>query len=204
MPAAKGYTLETERSLDLGYVAGAAYEIPNIALRLALTYNSEIKHALASAEYGTIEDEFEVTTPQSINLDFQSGVAQDTLVFGSIRWVDWSEFDITPPNYPAGALVDYDDDVMTYTLGIGRRFSDTLSGSFSISYEETTGDPTPNLGPTDGYLSYQIGLERKLSETTTLSAGIRYVDIGDAVTKKGISFEDNSAIAGGVSIIHNF
>ena len=30
----------------------------------------------------------EYTLPQSVNLDFQTGVAADTLVFGSVRWVD--------------------------------------------------------------------------------------------------------------------
>ena len=84
------------------------------------------------------------TRPQSVQLDFQTGVAPKTLVFGYVRWVDWSEFAISPPVYEAGdrallggprPLVDYADDWWTYNLGIGRQLTDALAGSFSITYE---------------------------------------------------------------------
>ena len=38
------YTLSVDSDYKLGYIAGAAYEIPNIALRVALTYESKITH----------------------------------------------------------------------------------------------------------------------------------------------------------------
>jgi long-subunit fatty acid transport protein len=204
VPAAGGYTLDTETAYGAGYVVGAAYERPDIALRVALTYSSAIDHTLGSTEFNAIDDEFGVKTPQSVNLDFQSGVAADTLVFGSIRWVDWSEFDITPNNYPGGALVDYSEDVTTYTLGVGRRFSDVFSGQFSVSYEESQGGLAPNLGPTDGYVSYSIGGEYVVNSQTKVRGGIRYVDIGDATSDAGILFADNSAIAIGASVLYTF
>jgi long-subunit fatty acid transport protein len=209
VPAA-GYELESDASLGFGYVIGAAYEVPDIALRVALTYNSSIKHTLDSVEnsptlgFVPTDTEFDIELPQSVNLDFQSGVAQDTLVFGSIRWVEWSTFDITPTAYIPGSLVDYSDDVFTYTLGVGRKFSDTFSASFSVSYEESTGDPAPNLGPTDGFISYSIGGEYTMNANTKLRGGIRYIDIGDTVSDAGIPFEDNSALALGASITYSY
>ncbi|WP_394182076.1 outer membrane protein transport protein [Yoonia maritima] len=206
VPAA-GYTLDTETSYGAGYLVGAAYERPEIALRVALTYNSAIDHTLAGEEASPIPGgpvtDFDVTTPQSVNLDFQSGIAADTLLFGSIRWVEWSEFDITPARYAGGSLVDYSEDVTTYTLGLGRRFSDVFSGQFSVSYEESQGGIAPNLGPTDGYISYSVGGEYKVNDQTKVRGGIRYVDIGDAQTQY-FAFEDNSAIAVGASVVYTF
>ena len=207
VPAA-GYTLETDTSYGFGYVVGAAYEKPEIALRAALTYNSSVDHTLAGTETspfpGGPTTDFDNTTPQSVNFDFQTGIAADTLAFASVRWVEWSEYDITPARYPGGSLVDYSNDVYTYTVGVGRRFSDVFSGSFTIGYEESTGEPAPNLGPTDGYISYAIGGEYKMNDNTKLRGGIRYVDIGDATTDAGINFEDNSAIAVGASVVYTY
>lgn len=69
-----------------------------------------------------------------MTLEAQTGVAANTLVFGSIRWVDWSEFTIEPEMYAqitAGilgeprALVDYPEDWWTYNLGVARQFTPT-------------------------------------------------------------------------------
>jgi long-subunit fatty acid transport protein len=204
------YTYESDTSYAFGYLVGAAYEMPEIALRVALTYNSAIKHTLEGTEGsptapGTSADtEFDVQFPQSLNLDFQTGVAADTLVFGSVRWAEWSVTDVTPLYYIPGSLVDYEEDVFTYSLGVGRRFSDQLSGSFSVSYEEATGEDAPNLGPTDGFISYSVGMEYAMNDSTKIRGGIRYIDIGDATSDYGFSFEDNSAIAVGASLVYTY
>jgi len=38
-------------------------------------------------------------TPQSVNLDFQSGIMADTIAFGNVRWVQWSKFAIRPAQF---------------------------------------------------------------------------------------------------------
>jgi long-subunit fatty acid transport protein len=91
---------------QLGYVFGAAYERKDIALRVSLTYESQIDHSFDTAEQLTALDplpggQTEVSLPQSITLDFQTGVAADTLMFGSIRWTEWSVYDVAPPFYGA-------------------------------------------------------------------------------------------------------
>ena len=54
----------------MGWVAGVAYEMPEIAARVSLTYNSPIDHDFDMTESGgplpmTFKDEYTVKTPRS-------------------------------------------------------------------------------------------------------------------------------------------
>ncbi|MCP9482064.1 transporter [Shimia sp. CNT1-13L.2] len=210
VPAA-GYTTSSDKPWDLGYIVGVAWEKPEIAARVALTYNSSIKQTLNLTELqvlaGPSTHSANIETPQSLNLDFQTGVAANTLVFGSIRWVDWSNFALTSPNYPggspAGTLVSYDDDAITYTLGVGRKFSERFSGAIQVSYEESQGGTVSDLGPSDGFLSVGIG-GTYTSGNTQFSLGVSYIDIGDAITDNGGVFTGNDAWAAGFQITYHF
>ena len=209
IPLVGGYTLNTNHDSELGYVVGLAWEKPEIAARVALTYNSAITHELESLEFGALAGSFETEVPQSVNLEFQTGIAKDTLLFGSIRWADWSEFEIAPDGYATAtggtALVDYSKDRITYNLGIGRRFNETWSGAVTIGYEPSDGETTGNLGPTDGFRS--IGLAATYTmDNLKITGGIRYVDIGDATTNPpiGASFTDNSGIGIGIKVGYTF
>ena len=44
LPLPPAYALSVNKDYRLGYVFGAAYQIPDIALKVALTYESEIEH----------------------------------------------------------------------------------------------------------------------------------------------------------------
>lgn len=200
------YSADVEKATAMGYVVGAAYERKDIAMRVALTYSSELEFSNnTSVGPGGPEGATEYTMPQSVNLDFQSGVAADTLVFGSIRWTEWSKTSITPFGYPAGPLVSYDDDTIAYNIGVGRRFSDQLSGSVSVGYEKATGALASELAPTDGSLSIAIGAAYDLGDGVEVSGGVRYVQLGDATTDTtGSEFADNSAIGVGIKIGMSF
>ncbi|MDG1378113.1 MAG: transporter [Yoonia sp.] len=181
-----------------GYVAGAAYERKDIALRVALTYSSAVELNLD----GSLGD-MNATMPQSVNLDFQSGVAANTLVFGSVRWAEWSEGNIT--DTIAGDLVTWDQDVLTYTLGVGRKFSDTFSGAISVGYEEAQGGLSSNLSPTDGYTSVSVGGTYTMPNGIELTGGVRYIIAGDATTEGiGAEFADNSAVAIGLKVAYTY
>lgn len=206
-----GYTLSTTTETDFGYLLGVAYEKPEIALRVGLTYASEITHDFDATEFGALSTTFASTLPQSLTLDAQSGIAADTLLFGSIRWVDWSEFDISPTAF-AGAsgssLVDYDEDVITYSIGVGRKFSDTWSGAISISHEAPGEGTVGNLGPTNGNTSISLG-GTYTKDNMKITGGVRYVWIGDAETvlaagAPNSTFEDNSAIGIGFKVGFSF
>lgn len=210
------YTANAERDYGLGFVIGAAYEIPEIAARVSLTYNSEITHELATSEVvnGTpVASTTTVETPDSLNLEFQSGIAEDTLLFGSIRWVDWSEFTLDPlawNNTIGRPLVSYADDYVTYTLGVGRRLNSQWSIAGTVGYETEINALTTNLGPTDGNWSVGVGATYQVSENMELTGGLRYIDIGNAGTNVGIPntpgglFEDNHAVAIGFRMGYSF
>lgn len=210
-----GYTMSTSKETDYGFVVGAAYEIPDIALRVALTYTSDITHTFAVRENGAASLPFSTTVPQSLALDFQSGVAKDTLVFGSIRWRDWSEFDITPRGFFAAtgdSLVSYADDSITYTLGVGRRFNEQWSGAVFASHEPQAGGFSGNLGPTDGFTSIGVGATYTM-DNIKVTGGVTYAWIGDAVTEApgpfpaGTPFgrfNDNTLLGVGLRVGYSF
>jgi long-chain fatty acid transport protein len=208
IPSVGGYTMTTDTDRKLGYLVGIAWEKPEIAARVALTYNSKIDHELTAREsFSPVPTTFETTIPQSVNLEFQTGIAKDTLLFGSVRWVDWSDFDITPPAFfaaTASSLASLDSDYVTYTLGVGRKFSEQWSGAVILGYEGASGDLQGNLGPTDGQRS--IGLAATYTmDHLKITGGVRYIDIGDATTRAiGGQFTDNSAVAAGLRVGFSF
>ena len=205
-----GYTLDAESDVGIGYSLGVAYEIPDIALRAVLTWNSSVSHSVDSTETGPVPSTagFDMTTPQSINLDFQTGIAEGTLLMASVRWVEWSKFDITPPGYntvPGDPLVEYGDDRFSYTLGIGRRFSDQWAGSVTLGYEPAVGGTSSNLSPTDGYKSLAVGASYTQGNMK-ISGGLRYIEIGDTVSNAPISgnFSGNTGWAAGLKVSYTF
>jgi long-subunit fatty acid transport protein len=209
------YQVDGSRDGGVGYIIGAAYERPEIALRVALTYNSAIDHDLATTESSFlgngVSSTTPVETPQSVNLDFQTGIAADTLLFGGIRWVDWTEFNITPQVYDSiigRPLVSYSSDTTTYVIGLGRKLNETWSVSGRISYEDPTGGFSSNLGPTDGYLGGAIGVQYTQGPIQ-VSGGISYIDIGDAETQllapvAASNFSGNSAYGLGLRVGYTF
>lgn len=209
IPFIGGYKAVGDTDSGVGYLVGVAYEKPEIALRVALTYHSKIKHSLATTEFGALTSQTEIETPQSVNLEFQSGIAKDTLLFGSIRWVDWSVFKIDPKNYPPPtALVSYSGDYTTYTLGVGHKFSDNWSGAVTVGYEKPLGGFSSNLGPNDGQRSIGLGATYT-KDNMKITGGVRYVDVGDAQPTlfgglPSANFNDNHALGFGLKISYSF
>lgn len=209
-----GYSVDLAPDMGYGYLVGVAYEKPEIALRVALTYNSAVKH-----EFDTVEtlggvigtSPTEVETPQSVNLDFQSGIAKDTLIFGSIRWAEWSEFQINPPTFTTltgSGLVDLDNTV-TWTLGVGRRFNENWAASLSFQYEKE-GDPLVSpLSPTNGRMGVTLGTSYT-KDNMKISVGINYTKLGDASPETGTpdvaraNFTDNHSVGIGFKIGYSF
>jgi long-subunit fatty acid transport protein len=222
-----GYNVDMASSTALGYVAGVAYERRDIALRVALTYNSSMTHEFDSVEtvngvpisalpaavnpFGS--DGIGVTTvetPESWNLDFQTGIAPDTLLFGSIRHAMYSQTLVEPEYFGGivGSLTDIDDGT-SYSIGVGRKFSESFSASVSYSWEAPGDDLVSPLSPTNGNQALSIGGQYTMGDLV-LSGGIRYTLLGDAFPETGTpdvaraDFRDNDVIAVGLSIGYNF
>jgi long-chain fatty acid transport protein len=206
------YSAETDSNTQLGYILGAAYERPDIALRVALTYENGMTHdfetseTLVGIDLNGAKSVTDIEIPQSLALDFQSGVAADTLVFGSIRWTEWSVWEVRPNAYEGltgSAVTGFDNDVFTYRLGVGRRISDELSVFVRVTYEAASGDEVSRLSPTDGSTSYGIGGSYAF-DNVKLTGGIEYAVLGDAVDGTDVAFEDNTALGFGLSIGYRF
>ncbi|WP_298357438.1 outer membrane beta-barrel protein [uncultured Litoreibacter sp.] len=193
--------LQAESDLELGYVAGVAYERPDIALRVALTYNSEIDHGLTGTENVVNPTAFTVTTPASWNLDFQTGIAENTLLFGSVRYVEWAGFNLTTPGL--GTYANFTANTTSYTLGVGRKFNENWSGAVTIGYESPTTRPTTTpLAPTAGFRS--IGLGATYTQgNTKISGGVTYGKLGDQ-SFGPVTWTDNDVFGAGVRVGFNF
>ena len=184
-----GYDIDLKENEAYGWLAGFAYSIPEIALKAAVTYRSEIKHELDTTEtfgFGTdgalyipgftsaflgktvtpTYHKAEITTPQSVNIDLQSGVAKNTLAFANIRWVHWDQFAVKPAylSQLTGALtgkqqnlVDYSDDQWSATVGLGHKFNAKWSGTAAVGWDSGAGNPVTTLGPIEGYWSVGLG-----------------------------------------------
>ena len=225
-PALSGYTVDFDRDYAFGYAVGAAYERPDIALRVALTYFSEIEHENETTETlpalaggGTVSSVTEITTPQAVNLDFQTGLNQRTLLFGQVRYAWYDDVTVDPPYFDANSdptiegtsLTDLTDGY-SLSLGVGRALTDRLSGSITVGYEHPRDDDdlVSPLSPSNGQKSIGVGLSYDVNESLTVAGGVRYVWLGDASAETGTpdtaraSFEDSHVVGVGMQIGYHF
>ena len=225
---ATGYTSRNSPDMVYGYIAGIAYSKPEIALKAALTYRSEIDHNMKVAETyplaGVIAGDpaaanrtsnMEITTPKSVNFDFQTGINPTTLATAKVRWVPWGDFKITPPLYnevskrsygPDGLnLVEYEEDQWQVELGLAKRVAPALAISGTVGWDSGAGNPVTSLGPIEGYYSAGLGAKYNVTENWAVSAGGKYLWFGDA---QGVlpsdkivgDFQDNDGYIFGVKL----
>lgn len=145
-----------------GWRAGAAYEIPEYAFRASLVYNSAVDldnlkgnidltkvllpNGLGGVVPGTKYDVSSFASmPDSLELKVQTGVAPGWLVFGSVKWTDWSQLQViqVDPSQPAPgrlptSLVLLYRDGWTVSGGVGHKFNDQWSGAASLTWDRGT------------------------------------------------------------------
>ncbi len=200
------YSLSVDKDYQVGYLLGAAYEIPDIALRIAATYESKTEHDF-NDNTGT---PFKVELPQAFTLHAQLGIAANTLLFGSVKWREWTKFKVQPgdfADFSSGAPVNTPiaseaNDIWTYELGGGRRFNENWSGAAILGYEKDEGDRVGNLSGRDDYISYGLAATYE-TDAYKVTFGIRYIDVGSANTSV-TAFSDNDAIAAGLKVGFKF
>lgn len=209
----------------VGFRLGAAYEIPEIALKASLIYRSETEYddisgtftgtpfagifrgragalaaqarqaglagnadlaqrlAAAAAQQngfslaaGTSQSSTATgvaTLPRQLELNVQSGVAAGTLVFGSLKWTDWSvvqQIDLVD-QFSGAAFTNFQGffrDGYTATLGVGRAFNEDLAGSLSLTYDRGVGTGFDTFSDT-----YTVagGVAYDLNEIANVRAG---------------------------------
>ena len=197
-----GYTWTGDDDWGVGWVAGASWERPEIGLRIALTYGSEIRHSLEGEENFFGPSTTEVTMPQSVNLDLQTALDPRTLVYGSVRWVDWNGWTVAPPGLDAvaGPLITFESDAWTYRIGVGRQLTETVSAGFEVAHETPIDTMMSPLSPYDGFTAISVGSSWTLPSGVTLTGSIAYQFLGDAevatpIHPEPVEFSDNRAVA---------
>ncbi len=221
---AQGYDARMATDVATGWVAGIAYSKPEIALKAALTYRSEIEHETSIGETfpatGYVgSTDFSVTLPESYNLDFQTGLSAKHRLLGTakVRYVPWSDFTIDPPAYGAGtaltnngvplSIVSYNKDQWTVELGLGKQLTDKLAVSGTVGWDSGAGNPTGTLGPIEGYYSVGLGAKYNMTPNWSVAVGGKYLKFGDATAdlpSKMIAgnFEDNDGYIVGVKLAY--
>jgi len=207
--AFNGYDAKFKQNHAVGWLAGLSYQIPDIALKAAVTYRSKIDHDMQVTEtmFGeplevTTPSKTTITTPQSVNIDFQTGVYKDTLAYANLRWVNWKDFHIRPTQF--GAVTEYLTDLISKgsytggfdldsyqkdqwaaTLGIGHQFTEKWSASTEVSWDSGTGNPASTLNPTKGSWGLGLGVQFNPAENSFIAGGIKYFRLGDVIAEDG-------------------
>ncbi|NUF85733.1 OmpP1/FadL family transporter [Acinetobacter seifertii] len=207
--AFNGYNAKFKEQGKLGWLVGGSYQIPEIALKAAVTYRSKIKYDFQVDEniFGeplqyTAPAKTKVETPQSVNIDFQTGIAEKTLAYMNLRWVNWKKFNIRPAQYDAltalymdtltgGAykqgidLDSYQKDQYSVTLGLGQQLTDRWSIASDIGWDSGSGHPASTLGPVNGFWSFGLGAQFNPAPNYFIAAGVKYFWLGDTKAEGG-------------------
>jgi len=207
--AFNGYNAKFKEQGKLGWLVGGSYQIPEIALKAAVTYRSKIKYDFQVDEniFGeplqyTAPAKTKVETPQSVNIDFQTGIAEKTLAYMNLRWVNWKKFNIRPAQYDAltalymdtltggvykqGIDLDsYQKDQYSVTLGLGQQLTDRWSIASDIGWDSGSGHPASTLGPVNGFWSFGLGAQFNPAPNYFIAAGVKYFWLGDTKAEGG-------------------
>ena len=203
-----GYHLSIKNNVDQGYTLGASYGIKEYALRLTLAYHSKITHKLDLDEsLSPASTQSDFLTPRSINVDFRSGIAPKTLAFSKIRWVEWSEFRFKPQTL-GQEVVNLNDNLITYTLGLARQLSPKWLGSLAINHEPKLPKSNSLFQPTNGYTGLAINGIYYANKHWQLRGLYAKTWVGDASAEtaggNSVKFSDNSSDTVGLSVQYSY
>jgi long-chain fatty acid transport protein len=130
-------------SYDFGYRVGAAYEIPEIALKVEGMYRSGTEHFATGFGNNVLPATGDGSLPQSFELKAQSGIAEGWLGFVNVKWTDWSVLDRINLRVPLAGVSTANiynwKDGWTVTAGVGHAFSDKISGAAQITWDRGVG-----------------------------------------------------------------
>ncbi len=156
--------LRLEDDAAFGYRIGVAYDITEYAMRVQLMYRSKIEHetndgsftwnpaaGFPPAVFGEQDAFGSGTLPQSLKLSLQTGVAPGWLVYGSVKWTDWSVMDnlnysiytptaIAALGVPGAGYIPRRDvynwrDGWTIQAGVGHAFNEKISGTVNLTWD---------------------------------------------------------------------
>lgn len=191
-----GYTAYFKPDQALGWLAGLSYQTPELALRTSLTYRSKIKHknhTYESLDTGiAVPPITTISTPQSLNFDIQTGLPNQNLLYGSLRWVNWKTFDIQPPQFASlvnmiamipeyqtvsdTKMIDYQHNQWSAKLGLAHQWNPRWFNAFEILWDSGTDSTATTLNPTNGYVGYGLANLYKINKKIDFSSAVYYLD----------------------------
>lgn len=160
-------------------------------------------------------------TPQSVNLDFQTGLSEKYQLLGMVnaRWVEWTKFKVAPDaitRVVGEPLAEYKEDAYSVELALGKQFTPKFAGEVRVGYDSGTAEPLSLLGPYDSIKTLALGGSYALTESLDVSAGAQYMwfEGGTAYSKLPVEksltertmakFDDGDGYAIGVKIGYHF
>ncbi|SDR34577.1 outer membrane protein transport protein [Pseudovibrio sp. Tun.PSC04-5.I4] len=180
-------SLEVNTDREYGFRLGAAFEMPEIALRALVAYESEIDLNL-DGDFGislpallggpiSAEASAEASLPQSIEAKVQSGVAPGWLVSLGVKWVDWSVLNklavnLTSADVRAPSSVVRDlgySDGWTVEAGVGHQLTEKLSVGSTLTWDKGIG------GPYSDFYALGLGGSYDVTEKVKFSLGGRAI-----------------------------
>lgn len=206
-----------------GYTVGASYQIPEIALRATLGYQSDVKYSfddvkesgsLTQALNGgqdTVSSRTDITLPQSLTFDFQTGIAPKTLLMLNVHWRNWKEHEIKTKvtnqlyNKP---FVTFANNTIDYSLGLAYQFTPKFVMFAEGAYGEGAGESgvVNPLAPNNGTTSAKLGGRYDIENWSLFMVG-RYIWIkdGTALPAAGSGeFNDNTVLSLSAGIEYKF
>ena len=219
-------TYDVEAKTATSSVLGAAFSKPEIALRVELLFqpkstikaNSDFTKGAAGDDYAfalssgtiTIDDVADFTTtlsrPETMTLNFQSGIASDTLLYGSIHRASWKSSQITVATGNTVSNVESDfTDTTAVSLGVARKINEQLALTASLSSEDGGGKTSTSLfTQSNGSQGISLGA-RYTIDNITISGGYNYTNAGDVTVSSSAGvqqavYKNNNVSAIGLKI----
>ena len=156
--------MTTTPDSGFSYMAGISYEMPEIALKVLLTHSPGIDITVPTTVVGSGT----LSQPDMTTLDFETGIANNTLLFGSVHQVAHASAQVKLKGI--GAISSFTDSDK-YQIGLGRKFSEQWSASLSYTTEAgSSATGTSLLSPTNGTDTYGLGVKYS-SDTVDFSFG---------------------------------
>lgn len=208
-------SLTTTAPLDidgwgLGWRAGLAYEIPEYALRLSAIYNAAIDYEFEGTAFdgtpfsgpATAEE----TTPQSVEISAQTGIAPGWLALASVKWTDWSVLQALDVDTTIGTItsdLSYRDS-WQLSAGIGHQVNEQLSLVGIVTWDQGASNPVSDdvyeASASMDRWGLSLGGLYNATETLQLTAGVSVSTLADGSNLEGESWDNGSifAVSGGL------
>jgi long-chain fatty acid transport protein len=199
---------------SVGWRLGAAYEVPEMALRVSAIYNAAVDYELDGTAFGNLLPRVgataDVTMPQSLEIKAQTGVAPGWLALGSIKWVDWSVLNVLSVNNPVrpvGTTLNYEDG-WTVSAGVAHVLSEQLTVLGTLTWDKGTSRRNDAgvlaNGVQSDRLGASLGAAYRPSKNFELSGGVSYSMISADSNALGETWDTGSVLAFSVSAKASF